>query len=144
MAFVANITLVDSYGRLTTKRVETTDALLAGAKTSIGNYATALNALTDLELVRVTYSEVDDAAAFAGTGTSNVDVGATFRVKLADGALAPHKIPGFEIGHVGGGGGIDPADVDVAAYFALYATGGTLRMSDGEAVDSVVSGQLDR
>lgn len=144
MAFVATMTLVDSYGRLTTKRVETTDALLAGAQSSVGSLATILNSLTDLELLRVTYSEVDDAAAFAGAAGSNVDVGATFKVVLDDGALAPYKIPGFVAAKVGGSGGIDPADVDVAAYFALFATGGTLRMSDGEAVDSVVSGQLDR
>lgn len=144
MAFIATMTLVDDYGRITTKKVETTDALLAGAKTSIGSLATILNTLTDLALLRVTYSEVDDAAAFAGVADSNVDVGATFKVVLDDGALAAYKIPGFPSAKVGGNGGIDPADTDVAAYFALFATGGTLRMSDGEAVDSVVSGQLDR
>lgn len=144
MAFNATLTMVDDYGRFTTKKVETTQVTLALAQSSIAALVAELVDLTDLALVRVTYSDVDDTDAFAGAAGSNVDVGATFKCVLADGTLAPYKIPGFVSAKVGGSGGIDPADVDVAAYFALFGSGGVLRISDGEAVDSVVSGQLDR
>lgn len=145
MAFVATLTLADSYGRTSMKRIETTDALLAGAQTSIGNLATDLNALTNLELVRVTYSEVDDSAAFVGVAGSNLDVGGTFRVLLDDGQYGAHKIPGIvDSVLVAGSDAIDIADLLVTTYFAHFGAGGTLRMSDGQAVDSVVRGTLDR
>lgn len=144
MAFTATATLVDSYGRITTKKIETTQVTLALAQSSVATAMVEFVDLTDLALIRITYSDVDDAEAFAGVAASNVDVGATFKLALDDGSMAPYKIPGFPDAKVGGSGGIDVADADVAAYFALFGSGGVLRTSDGQAVDSVVSGQLDR
>ena len=74
---------------------------------------------------------------------SNVDVGATFRLRLDSGKVASHKIPGFPISKVGGNRAIDPADVDVAAYFGNFETAGAFKLSDGETVDVVLSGTFD-
>jgi len=144
MAISATLNLRDAFGRLTRKKVETVDTVLATAITHIASYATALDALTDLALESVEYHSVDVSAAFNGETDSNVDTGATFKLKLADGSFASYKIPGIKLSKVNGSGSIDPADTDVATLFDLFATGGSLRVSDGEAVDSVIFAALDR
>lgn len=144
MAISATLNLRDAFGRLTRKKVETVDTVLATAITHVNAFATALDALTDLELESVEYHSVDTSGAFAGETDSNVDVGATFKLKLADGSFASYKIPGIKLTKVNGSGTLDPADTDVAALFNLFATGVYLRVSDGEAVDSVIFGALDR
>jgi len=144
MAISATLNLRDAFGRLTRKKVETVDTVLATAITHIAAYATALDALTDLALESVEYHSVDVSAAFSGETDSNVDTGGTFKLKLADGSFASYKIPGIKLSKVNGSGSIDPADTDVATLFDLFATGGSLRVSDGEAVDSVIFAALDR
>lgn len=145
MAINVTLRLRDSFGRETTKKVETTATTLADAVTAIsgvGGYLTALNAVTDLQFLSATFSSKDDTGAFAGAASSNADVGATFSVMTTSGKRASHHIPGFPLSLVGAGGAIDPAATEVAAYFAHFDTG-ILRLSDGEQVDSVLSGSLD-
>jgi hypothetical protein len=147
MAIIATLHLIDSYGRNKSMRVETTQETIALAKAAIedvGGLADLLDAITDLELVSVSYSTKDTDAAFAGTGSSNADVGATFRLRKVDGNLVAYKVPGFDVNLCNANGSID-ADADgVAEYFALFGSGGSFRVSDGEVVDAVVSGELDK
>jgi len=144
MAFAATIELQDSYGRKSSKRVETTDATLAAAIATIALYLTDLAAITDLACLKVSYHSEDTSGAFSGEAVSNVDVGATFRVLLDNGKYAAHKVPGFPTSLVGSGGSIDVAGEEVVAYFANFLTGGACRLSEGNYVVSVVSGTLDR
>lgn len=144
MAITATLNLRDSFGRLTKKKLETVDTVLATAITHVNAYAALLATLTDLALESVEYHATDLTGAFAGEDDSNVDVGATFKLRLADGSFASYRVPGFVLSKVSGSGTVDPADSDVAALFALFATGGALRVSDGEAVDTVIFGELDR
>lgn len=144
MGIIATARLMDSYGRVTTKQVETLYSDLATAQTQLGNWATDFAAVTDLELVEITYSLKDNADAFAGASGSNLDVGATFTVLLESGKNAPHKIPGFPASLVGGQGTIDVTQSEVVAYFANYQNPQGCALSDGEQIASVVKGQLDR
>jgi hypothetical protein len=144
MAIYATLTLQDSYGRVTTKRVETDTTTVAGAEAAIDALIAELNPLTDLQLVYATYSWKNATQAFAGVGGSNVDVGATMQLLLDSGKRAAFHLPGLPAAKVGAGGMIDPADEDVAAFFALFESGGDLLVSDGETVDSVIGGSLDK
>jgi hypothetical protein len=147
MAITATLHLTDSYGRTKSMRLETTQATVALAKAAIedeGALADLLAAITDLELVSVSYSTKDTDAAFAGTGSSNADVGATFRLRKADGNLVAYKVPGFDVNLCNANGSIDPDADGVGEYFALFGSGGSFRVSDGEVVDAVVSGELDK
>lgn len=143
MAINVTLKLRDSFGRETTKRIETNETVLSDAETAVATLLTDLAAITDLECIGSVYSSKKAADTFAGAGTSNVDVGATFSVLTGTGKRASHKVPGFPLSKVEAGGTIDVTDVDVAAYFALFETGGSLRLSDGEYIVSVLSGQLD-
>lgn len=144
MAFAATVELQDSYGRKSSKRVETTAATLADAITAIGLYLTDLAAITDLACLKVSYHSEDTSGAFSGQAGSNVDVGGTFRVLLDNGKYAAHKVPAIKATLVDSGGNIDVADALIVAYFANFLTGGDCRLSEGNFVVSVVSGILDR
>lgn len=145
MAINVTLRLRDSFGRETTKRVETTATVLANAVDAIsgvGGYLTELNAVTDLQFISAVFSSKDDTGAFAGAANSNADVGATFTVLTTTGKRASHHIPGFPLSLVGAGGQIDVAGAAVVAYFENFVSG-ILRLSDGEQVSSILSGSLD-
>lgn len=144
MAFTATLVLVDSMGRTTSKRIGTVYDVLATAQTDVGAYASDLAAVSDLELLHVVYSFKDTGDAFAGTGTSNVDVGATFTVITEAGAHAAHKVPGFPLSLVGGDGSIDVTQSEVGDYFANFQSPQGLTLSDGEQITGVLRGSLDR
>lgn len=145
--WTVNLKLQDSYGRQTIKRIQVDEVLLADAIDAIsgvGGYLTSLAAVTDLAYVEANYVFAQDVTgAFGGAAGSNLDTGATFQVALAAGGKASHHIPGFPTSLVGAGGAIAVGGAEVAAYFAHFITG-SLRLSDGEAVASVVKGSLDK
>lgn len=144
---IATITLIDSYNRTITKRVETETPVIATAKTAIegaGLLADDLAAVTDLGLVTVAYSTKDADAAFAVTAGANRDVGATFRLRTTDGGVVSYKIPGFKVSLANADGSIDPTDAAVVAYFGNFLAGGDFTLSDGETVSAILSGQLDK
>jgi hypothetical protein len=143
MSIVAQLVFQDSRKRRKVKRIETKTNVLATAITDIAALALELAVITDLELIAVNYTSKDTSAAFSGESDSNVDVGATFRVRLADGGAAAHKIPGFPMSKVGSNGDIDVADADVAAYFDLFKAAGPFYLSDGESLTEVLKGTLD-
>lgn len=143
MAFIAQLVLQDSRKRRTTKRIETTTDVLATAITDVASLATELAVLTDLELIAVNFTNKDTSSNFAGVADSNVDVGATFQVRLADGRAASHKLPGFPMSKVNDDGGINVTDADVAAYFDLFKAAGPFTLSDGQKITEVLKGSLD-
>lgn len=143
MAFVATITMVDSLNTQITKRLETKTDVLATAQAAVAALVTDLAAVTDLGVVSVVYSLKDATLASAAGANSSVDSGATFRLRLADGSVAAHKVPGFPISKVGGNRAIDPADADVVAYFDNFLAGGSFTLSDGEVITSILSGSYD-
>jgi len=143
MALIGTVQLMDDLNTSVTKRYEMEATTLAQAAIDMGVLAADLLAVTDLGIVSVTYSIKDTAEASSPASGSNVDTGATFRLRLDSGKVASHKIPGFPQSKVGGNRAIDPADADVAAYFGNFETAGAFKLSDGETVDVVLSGTYD-
>lgn len=144
MPFIATVELIDSYSRRTTKRLETETDVLADAQTAVTALLATLDAVTDLQCLGVSYSLKDGSQVFAGAAGSNVDVGATFRVRLADGIVAAYKLPGFPTALVGAGGEIDVTQLEVTNYFANFEAAGAFTISDGEVITDILSGSLDR
>ena len=143
MALIATVQLMDDLNTSVSKRYEMEATTLAQAAIDIGVLAADLFAVTDLGIVSVTFSQKDVSEASSPAAGSNVDTGATFRLRLDSGKVASHKIPGFPQSKVGGNRAIDPADADVAAYFGNFETAGAFKLSDGETVDVVLSGTYD-
>jgi hypothetical protein len=143
MALKATIGLVDSLSTEVVKRVECEATTLVQVLLDLAELITDLEAVSDLGVTNVSITEKTAAFASAAAEGSSVDAGATFRLRLADGSVASHKIPGFPISKVGGNRAIDPEDTDVAAYFDNYKAAGAFTLSDGEVITEVLSGTFD-
>jgi len=144
MAVKCVLSLIDSMGRVVTKRIETNQTTLVDAAGAITDYLVDLEAVTDLGSIGSSYSEIGAGDTFSVTSGSNVDTGATFKVLTGTGKKAAHHVPGFKQSLAGGNGEIDVTGNEVVAYFANFLTGGELRLSDGEYVVSVISGKMDK
>jgi hypothetical protein len=143
MAIQATVTLIDSFNTLTTKTYECEATTLAQAATDIGALITTLEAISDLGVVSVSYVEKDISEASAAAALSSVDTGATFRMRLNNGKVAAHKVPGFDLAKVSSDRNIDIADADVAAYFANFESAGDFTVNEGNTMSQLLSGKLD-
>lgn len=144
MPFVAKLRMRDAFSRYTSKELETETDVLADAQTAVTAFLTDLNPCTDLTVESVSYSLKDATQTIAGEAGSNVDVGATFRGRVASGEIAVVKIPGFPLAKVGANGYIDLSDLDVAALLDNWEAAGAFTLSDGETIAEWVDGQLDK
>lgn len=143
-----SITLADDYGRQTRKLIEIEDkTTVTEYETLAGTFKTALDAVTDLALVRFDLIIDGIATGFVVTSGANVDVGGTFVGYLVDanGKKGSLKIPGFKPALVDPDGSI-PITGAVTTYLAqwLDATPNEMLLSDGEAVESWIAGHLDK
>jgi hypothetical protein len=143
MAFIATVTLVDSLNTQVKKRYEMETDVLATAQTVMTDVIADLEAVTDLGVVSIAYTLKDDTEESAAAANSSVDAGATFRLRLTEGGVAVHKIPGFPIAKVSSNRNIDVSDADVVAYFNNFFDAGALTLSDGETISAVLSGTFD-
>lgn len=143
MSIVATVVLIDSLNTVVTKRYECEAATLATAGVDMNLLVVDLEAISDLGVVSITYSEKDVAEASAAAASSSVDAGATFRVRLADGGIASHKVPGFPIAKVATNRNIDVEDADVVSYFDNFLDAGAFTLSDGEVITEILSGKFD-
>jgi hypothetical protein len=144
MAIVATVTLIDSLNSTVTKRLECEATTLAQAAIDMNALLTDLKAITDLGIVSVTYTEKDETEAVAAGAGSSIDAGATFRLRLTDSSVAVHKVPGFPISKVGSDRNINVSDADVVSYFDNFLAAGAFTLSDGEVIESVLSGKFDK
>jgi hypothetical protein len=142
MAFGVSIQLIDDYGRTTTRRYENTQALAADALTDVAALIVDFLAVSDLGTVKHDICVATVAANGAQSG-ANKDVGGTLHVRLNNGKLYPLKIPGIKDAMLNADGSIKIDDEDVIAYVANFLTGGTFRVSEGNYVTDIVSGELD-
>jgi hypothetical protein len=143
MTIVATVSLIDSLNTQVTKRFECEAATLAIAAVDLNLLITDLEAISELGVVSITYSEKDVAEASSPAALSSVDMGATFRVRVADGGIASHKVPGFPIAKVDTNRNIDVTDADVVAYFDNFLDAGAFTLSDGEVITEILSGKYD-
>jgi hypothetical protein len=140
--------LKDSRKRIKRRTIQLdTQATLVDYQAVTTAMVSALNAVTDLELVKVELT-LPQTGSFAGEADSNVDVGATFTGVLyqKQGQKASLKIPGFPMSLVNADGSITVAAVDVAPFLAffLHATPYDAYVSDGETIEAWETGRLDK
>jgi len=145
-----SITLMDGYGRETSKRVEMTpQLLLADYYANADAYLAALDTITDLQILKAHISLADELTIPSkDPAGSNVDVGATFSgfVGDAEGKKASLKVPGLDLAYVGTLGTIDVTQADIAAFLDLYGDppDNKFRLSDGEWIETWIQGTLDK
>ncbi len=139
------VTLQDDHERTTTKRFKVFDAIdYAGALALAALFATDLAAISQCGIVKYTLAtEVSVGGAI--TAEANLDAGATFSLFIGGvpGKKGTNKVPAPVAAIIGAAGVIDMTDVLVVDYAANFTSGFVL-VSDGETVDSFISGKLDR
>lgn len=144
-----SLTLVDAYGRVTTRRYEAVEQTLkADQVTDLENFLTQYAAVTDLGVIRADIVLTELATPFAFTAGANVDVGATFtgNVYGVEGKKASLKLPGIKASLVNADGTITLTQADIEDWIELWveATPHTLMLSDGETISSWIRGSLDK
>jgi len=138
--------LVDCKNRTTSRTYEMeTQALLADYLTAAGVLLTALEAVTDLGLLRAVISINLDSEEFAFTAGANVDTGATASgfVTDGDGAKASMRIPGIKLSLVGDDGVVAITGV-VATFLACFEAAGAFTLAKGKTIASWIKAVWDK
>jgi hypothetical protein len=145
MTNLVAVTLVDAFGRTTTKRFEAEAATVANAQTYTDALLVALANVSDLGHVKAVFEvPLTITVPVAAVTGANVDVGATLHTVLASAKGYGLKIPSVKLSLIESDGRIDIADEDVIAYVASFLAAGHWNVSDGEHIVSVASGELDK
>lgn len=143
-----SLTILDAFGRTTSKVVEFTDQIdLATYGTWTANYVAALDAIIDGQVVRADLIlEGITAGTAAPVANANVDVAALFQgyVDQSLGKKATLRIPTFDPDLVSPDGTIDLTNASVDAFLDWYSDVNGATISDGEDVEAWISGRLER
>jgi hypothetical protein len=140
--FQATVKLQDAFDRRTTKRFEGDFADFATAQAAIIALVFDLDALSDAQVVAYSVGQKSDYAGSLVAG-ANLDSGITLSVMKTDSEKAVLKVPAPDLAVVNADGTVDITNAEVVAYVDNWITG-TWYVSDGEEVDSLLSGKLDR
>jgi len=149
MAFdLLSLTFEDSYARRKRKLIEIEHQALIADEIAIAvAFSTALEAVTDLGLVRADIILQGVDAGFDAVALSNIDRGATFSGVLYDsnGKKASFKLPGIKLALTSSDGTV-PITGAVATMlnFFVNATPYDLGISDGQTIDHWLKGTLDK
>lgn len=140
-----HVTFDDAYGRTTARTygMEET-ATLAQMQADAAELLAAIEAASDLGVVKATISFEATSPEYAETAGANVDVGATFSGWVVAGQKkASMKIPSIKPALVGSDGSVAITGV-VATFLALFEDADVFNLSDGEQIDTWIAGALDR
>lgn len=144
MGILFTVNAVDGAGRSYSKEFEfaTTDyaTALAAAPAVLERYANVTTGGIKSARFTIPYSVTPTSPDPA----ANRDEGFTFSAFLdtALGKRGSLKIKAIDKSHLAENDVVDLSDAKIAAFLALW-TGGTLYLSDGEAVDEFIRGTLD-
>jgi hypothetical protein len=145
MAGLLTFTLIDDYGRTTTKRYGTSVATVALAQTAADALLVDMALVSDLGHVKIDaiFPLAVTVPVAAGSG-SNVDVGATLHTILESDKGYALKIPAIKATLLNADGSVDIADAAITDFVANFQTGLTMTVSDGEQIATIRSGELDK
>lgn len=144
MAFEVTFTLIDGFQRLTRKTFSNNRTLIADAITDTAAMITLLESVSGSEVFKTGISQVTNYPAAAGDTGANNDAGATLHCVMDNGKMVGLKVPAFITTKCLGDGGVDLADADVLALVGAFATGEHWRISEGNYIQSLKSGELDK
>ncbi len=140
-----SVTLVDDYGRTTTRVYGMeSEALLATYLTNIGAFLTALEAVTDLGCLKASLILPITSPEWSAIADANKDTGGTASgwINAGSGKRASLKIPGVKPTLVGADGTIAITGV-VATFLAEFEDAANFNLSDGEQIDAWIKATLD-
>lgn len=149
--FYVNFLMQDDHGRRTRKQYQTIDyagvdagADFLSALAAAQALSTSLAVLSELAILALSI-RYEETVVDGVTSGANKDEGATLTVsKVGTTKRATMKVPGPQAGVRNADGSIDVTAVAVTDFIAHFQTGGDFLISDGEVVDDVILGKLDK
>lgn len=143
MAFDVSFTLVDAYARTGSKRFQGVATTLAQAQTDATALGSDLFATTLMGAIKRTFNVVETLTEAVETG-ANVDAGGTVHCRLDNGKIYAFKIPAIDPALVNADGSIKIDNAAIVDLIAHFQTGGEYKVSEGNLVDAILYGELDR
>jgi hypothetical protein len=144
MSFEVTFVLLDAYGRTTRRTYGSTRTTIADAASDATSMVGLITAISGCAVSKYYISQVVVVSNPAADALANLDAGATLHCRMNNGKMVGMKIPAFPDGILNPDGTVDIADSDVAAFVAAFATGGYWRVSEGNYIEAIISGELDR
>lgn len=137
-------TLRDAFDRLSTRGAEITALDFPAAQAVQATLMTAVGNLTEAQILKTSLAEILPYTDSVTAG-ANIDAGLTvvWEIGGVPGKKGNTRIPAPDLSLFDANGVLDLADARVTAYAAPYLAGDIL-ISDGEVVDAILSGRLDR
>lgn len=141
--------MVDNGGNTTTLRYQLRSADAAAAATDSAAVIAALNAVTNSVMARYAFGEryEENAFAYPAAGVENEDKASLTCLLTTSGQKkanlkVPAPVIGIFVDATGPGANVvDTSDVDLGTYVDLFKTGAECYISDGEDLDSLLSGK---
>lgn len=146
MGAYLHLTLEDSKGRTTKRKVGLeTEALLATYLTNITAFCAALDAITDLALIKTVLAIDVTGDEFVVTAGANVDVGGKMSgwLDTTPARKASLGLPGLKDALSDSDGSIDDTGA-VATYLDLFESADICNLAHGFQVATWIKGTLDR
>ena len=140
--FLQTLTFLDAYNTKTSRSYHITAADFAAARLIATNNLTTIQAIVLGAVIKETLAEQNFIGGVPGAG-ANVDTGATFTWDMGSGKTASTNLPMPVPAIINVDRSINLADANVLAWTANY-TDGDILVSDGEVVQSVIHGELDK
>lgn len=143
MAVDLTISLVDAYSRSGAKRFEGTATTLSQAALDGAALLSDFQAVSGMGTTMLTYSQSVPELNAADAG-ANVDAGATIHCRLNNGKIYAFKVPAIDPTLINSDGSVKIADAAVTGLIAHFQAGGEYTVSEGDLIDTILYGELDR
>ncbi len=138
------LTMLDAYGRKTRKTFELKSSVttLAAAQTALGNIITDIEAVSD---ANVSQAVIRDIHLYNVAGGGNIDEGIVAQFLMENGSKDVVRIPApNKAALVSGTDVLDVTFQGWADFTANLLSAGDFRISEGESVDTLLSGYLEK
>lgn len=144
MAFEVTFVLLDAFGRTTRRTYGNTRALVADCLTDCTAMIGYLTAQTGCAVSKYYVSQVVIVNNPTPDAGANIDGGATLHCRMDNGKMVGLKVPAYDLTLINPDGTVDITQSEVTDFVGAFATGQPWRVSEGNYIQAVVSGELDR
>ena len=144
MAFEVTFVLLDAYGRTTRRTYGNTRTLIADVLTDCTAMIGFLTAQSGCAVSKYYVSQVVTVSNPTPDAGANIDAGATLHCRMDNAKMVGIKIPAFAASLVNSDGTVMIANAAITDFVGAFATGQPWRVSEGNYIQAVVNGELDR
>jgi len=144
MSFRVTFTLLDAYGRTTTRSYDNTKATIADALSQAAAMVTLLEAVSGAAVSKYSVAQSVPVASPSPEALANNDAGATLHCVMDNAKLVGLKVPAIDPDLVNADGTIKLGESAITDFVGAFDTSAFWRVSEGNYISSIRSGELDK